>query len=77
MPYHHLTPMERGQLQALLNQGLSQRAIARILSRAPSTICREWARNGGPRGAYDACLAQKRYANVRRASRRPTRQIVS
>jgi len=64
--------MERGQLQALLNQGLGPRAIARILDRAPSTICRELARNGGPKGAYDACRAQQRYTRVRRASRRTT-----
>ena len=70
MPYHHLTPMQRGQIQALFSQGLSQRLIARELDRNPSTICRELSRNGARRGGYDALRAQQRYDGVRKASRR-------
>lgn len=72
MPYHHLTPMERGQMQAFERQGLSQRAIARALGRNPSSISREFARNGARRNGYDAARAQKRYERVRKASRRTT-----
>ncbi len=72
MPYHHLTPMERGQIQAFEGQGLSPRAIARALGRHPATVLRELARNGARRRGYDAARAQKRYARVRKASRRTT-----
>lgn len=41
MSYHHLTPFERGRLDILRKQGHSVRAIARKLSRSPSTISRE------------------------------------
>jgi len=47
MPSSHLTPMERGQLEALRNQGLGVRAIARELNRCHSTVCRELRRNSG------------------------------
>lgn len=72
MPYHHLTPMERGQIQAFVCQGLGQRAIARQLNRSPSTVCRELARNRGRQDRYDAVQAQKRYEHVRHACRRTT-----
>ena len=65
MPYHHLTPTERGQIQAFLSQGLSQRAIARQLRRSPSTISRELRRNGARNGRYDAVRGAKRYARAR------------
>jgi IS30 family transposase len=65
MPYQHLTPMERGQIQALLGQGLSQNAIARKLGRSPSTISRELRRNGTVFRRYDAGHAQRRYQTVR------------
>lgn len=71
MPYHHLTPMERGHLQAWLSQGWSGRAIARALGRSPSTIAREFARNGGING-YRCERAQRRYERVRKACRRTT-----
>lgn len=72
MPYSHLTPMERGQLQAFASQGLSQRAIARQLGRSPSTVSRELARNSSVQGTYDAARAQARYTEVRRMCRRTT-----
>lgn len=70
MPYHHLTPMERGQIQALVERGESFRAIARSVGRSPSTICREVARNGGRGRAYEADRSQSRYQRVRKACRR-------
>ena len=72
MPYRHLTPTERGQMQALLDNGQSQRAIARRLGRSPSTICRELSRNGGASRAYDAERAQRRYTSARKECRRTT-----
>lgn len=71
MPYHHLTPMERGQLQAFVRQGASVRAMARALGRSPSTISREFARNARAE-RYCCELAQKRYKQVREACRRTT-----
>lgn len=70
MPYTHLSAMERGQLQAFLRQGWSQRAIAGALNRHPSNISRELARNGATQGGYDADRAQKRYVTVRKNCRR-------
>lgn len=72
MPYVHLTPMERGQIQALFSQGLSQRAIAGTMGRSPSTVCRELRRNHAREGVYDAACAQRRYAQARSACRRTT-----
>ena len=66
MPYRHLTPIERGQIQALLAQGLGPAAIARSLGRSPSTISRELLRNRAPSGGYSAEKAQKRYHEARR-----------
>ena len=43
--YSQLTEQERYTLAALRQQGLSCRAIARILGRNPSTISRETRRN--------------------------------
>ncbi len=70
MPSHHLTPFERGEIQAYLTQGLSQDAIAEKLNRSPSTISREVARNGTTKG-YSAHRAQDRYAERRKACRPP------
>jgi IS30 family transposase len=70
MPYHHLSVMERGQLQLLYSQGLGIRAIARHLRRSPSTISRELTRNCGGAKAYDPLRAQARYMQVRKECRR-------
>lgn len=45
MSYTHLTLEERKYLQKLLSEGCSQRKIAAILERSPSTISREIQRN--------------------------------
>jgi hypothetical protein len=44
-PYTHLSLEERALMQVWLEHGLSLRAIARKLKRAPSTITREFARS--------------------------------
>ncbi len=45
--YTHLTLDDRITIQILLDAKFSVRAIARTLNRAPSTLTREFKRNGG------------------------------
>jgi IS30 family transposase len=84
--YRHLSLEERVVLQLALERGLSQRAIAAELDRAPSTISRELARNGWrarpqppPRGrpvqagGYRAVAAQARAQQHARLARVPHR----
>ncbi|NIA13443.1 MAG: IS30 family transposase [Nitrospiraceae bacterium] len=73
MPGKHLTPFERGELQAYLSQNMSQDAIAKKLGRDPSTIFREVTRNATKTG-YDAQRAQRRYIE-RRKGCRPQRRL--
>ena len=54
-----LSVAEREEISRGLVQGLSLRAIAESLSRAPSTVSREVARNGGRQG-YRAESAERR-----------------
>ena len=72
MQYHQITSGERYAIAALRRQGLSHRAIARNLGRAPSTIAREVARNRSNDGAYSAFKACSRTRGRRRRSRRNT-----
>lgn len=60
MNHSHLSPNERYQIQAWLEQGLNKSQIARRLGRHRSTIYRELARCGG---AYDAQRAQQHRAS--------------
>ena len=57
LTYPHLTQDERYQIQALRRAGLSMRATAVQLARAPSTISRELQRAGATQD-YDAAAAQ-------------------
>ncbi len=59
MSYHHLTESERYQIGALLKAGNTQKQIAEILDRSPSTISRELARNRGQRGYRPRQAQQK------------------
>jgi IS30 family transposase len=52
-------PAEREEISRGLAAGRSLRGIASGLGRAPSTVCREVAANGG-RGRYRACAADRR-----------------
>jgi len=60
---------EREEISRGLSAGMSLRAIAWGLGRAPSTVCREVNANGG-RGAYRALRADR---DARRRARRPKR----
>jgi IS30 family transposase len=73
MPYHHLTPFERGEIQAYVNEGLSLKQIAERVRRHPSTVGREVARNSSAKG-YFTKAAQRRYAQ-RREDCRPARKL--
>lgn len=67
--YNHLSIEERNDLQTGLNLGLSRRALARRLRRAPSSVSREIRRRGGP--SYDAARAgQQALARRRRGPRK-------
>ena len=70
MQYRQITSEERYAIAALRRQGLSVRAIARDLGRAPSTISREVARNVRADGGYRAFTACERTHARRRRSRR-------
>lgn len=59
MSYHELSIEERVTIQLGLYQSLSQREIARLISRAPSTVSREVRRNRDATGAYAARPAQQ------------------
>jgi IS30 family transposase len=54
----HLSLAEREEISRGLAAGLSLRAVAQDLGRAPSTICREVNANGGPR-RYRALKAEQ------------------
>lgn len=59
MAYAHLTPEERGKIEAYLDEGLSQAEIARRLDRHRSTISREIKRGSEQRGRNS--IARLRY----------------
>ena len=66
---------ERQTISIGQEQGLSIRAIARMLKRSPSTISREITRNGGG-AAYSCRFAQQRHIRKRRHSRPPPKLVV-
>src|SRR3989304_3005859 len=71
--YHHLSGEERDHLAVRRSRGLSVRAIARALGRAPATLSRELKRNAPPihTGYYLPHKAQARAeARWRAAGRR-------
>jgi len=67
--YSHLSYWERLVVASGLRDGLSVRAIARTLSRDPSTISREVRRNRAYGAPYDAPRAVFRALRLRRQSR--------
>jgi len=68
MPYTHLTPTDRGRIQAFVEEGKGVNYIADMLGRHPSTISRELARNRTGM-SYLAQKAQQRYEERRKACR--------
>ena len=72
--YTHLQPEDRLTLASLHQQGFSQRAMARLLGRSPSTICRELRRNGGGSDSYAFKPAQAA-CEARRHAARPLAKL--
>lgn len=64
--YTHFTTEEREKSRVMKAQGLSIRAIARILNRSPSSVSREFRRNSYASGDYAAHHADKLYHKRRR-----------
>lgn len=75
MGYTHLTREERYQIRALRATGASNRQIAGVLNRTPSTISREIRRNSGQRG-YRPAQAD-RFAQERARACRIRRRITN
>ena len=67
--YSHITPIERGCIMTLFNQGHSPAAIATMLKRHRCTILRELKRNSDGE-SYDASKAQEKYDSRRKRCRR-------
>lgn len=74
MSYQELSIEERITIQIGQLQGLSQRAIARILNRSPSTISRELRRNAAVASPYSASQAHRKMRQ-RRTVCRPARKL--
>jgi IS30 family transposase len=72
--YSHMSIEERETLSLWLAQGVSLRAMARVLGRAPSTVSREHARNARDH-PYRACTAQRLAAARARQPRRPRKLL--
>ncbi|WP_029708398.1 helix-turn-helix domain-containing protein, partial [Rhodoferax saidenbachensis] len=72
--YKQLDYKERQTIAVCLELGLSIRAVARVLGRAPSTVSREINRNSGA-GAYSCRFAQQRFVRRRRHSRPPPKLV--
>ncbi len=65
--YQQLSEGERHAISLGLQQGMTQRAIARALGRSPSTVSRECLRNAGANGyashyAHQRCERRRRFA---------------
>ena len=75
MSYAELSIEERATIHIGQYQQLSQREIARLLGRSPSTISRELRRNRTSGQAYSACDAQA-LTRKRREVCRPARKLV-
>lgn len=69
--YKQLSMEERSVIAIGLDQGLSRRAIASLLSRPPSAVSRE-ARRNDSHGRYDAVYAAHR---SRQRRRKPERKL--
>lgn len=71
--YRRLTPIDRYQIEALQESGLSVRGIAEIVERSPSSVSRELKRNSNG-DSYSAIRATQR-TQARRVSIGPRNRI--
>jgi IS30 family transposase len=72
MQYRQITSGERYAIQALRKQGLSVRASAAAVGRAPSSVSRELRRNLSSQGRYTPSKADEHARGRRSRSRRNT-----
>ena len=72
--YSQLDYQDRQTIAIGLEQGLSMRAIGRVLNRSAATISREIARNSGGNG-YSCRYAQQRRVRRRRNARPPPKLV--
>ena len=72
--YRQLQPEDRMTIASMTQQGLSVRAMSRMLGRDPATISRELARNTPPSQPYASHSAQLA-SNVRRRTARPAAKL--
>jgi transposase, IS30 family len=72
--YKQLDYQERQTIAICLEQGLSIRAIARVIGRSPSTVSREISRNSGGT-AYSCRFAQQRFVRRRSHSKPPAKLV--
>jgi transposase, IS30 family len=68
----YLSGLDRSTIMVGLAQGMSVRAIAGLIGRAPSTVSREIRRNRSARGGYQAARAEL-WAQRRRARPKPSK----
>ncbi|MGN0688596.1 MAG: helix-turn-helix domain-containing protein [Oscillospiraceae bacterium] len=71
--YTHFTPEEWELSRVLQAQGLSSRAIARMLNRSPSSVSREFKRSSYSNGTYPVHHADKLYQKRRKNCGRKTK----
>ena len=71
LKYHHLTQLERYQIEAGISLGLSINQIAKQIKRHRSTVFRELRRNGHiSREGYSALYSQQQYKDRREKSKK-------
>ena len=75
MSYHELSATERVTIQIGLCNGFSQRRLARLMNRSPSTVSREIRRIRNAHGEFVADDAQ-RLMHTRRVVCRPAKRLV-
>ena len=60
MSFKHFTPENRNELSILLQAGLKQVEIAKLLKKTPSAVCQELQRNpADTKMGYDARVAKE------------------
>jgi len=59
MSHKHITPIQRNELSVLIQAGIKQKEIAKILNKDRSTIFRERKRNRKEDGKYHAGIAKR------------------
>jgi transposase, IS30 family len=70
MPYKRVTEGERTLIYRWSQEGKSERVVAELLNRNPSTICREIARNSGQRGYRPKQAHERAQEKAKRAGSR-------